>query len=327
MALLLKHEDIDGLLKVDEVVQAVRSGLVEQGEGQVQLPPRITIDTASGYGWLRLMPVILNGSGLMGYKAMHSTPSVGVRYMIALYDMKTGELLTEMDADWVTSRRTAAMAAVAIDALARREIRSTGVIGSSEQARALLTAAASVRRLSTVKVFSPNKDNRTRFAEKMSGELKVPVVPVDSAREAVSDSDLVLNGYRAGTTPVLMGSWLKPGAHVAAISAVRPEFREMDEEVWRRSDVIVVDDRDHVLTCGDGRCAVQTGSVRPEDMIELWQLVSNKRAGRRDDNQITLFKSVGTALQDLCVAAAIYRRAREKGVGMELGEFPHVRPF
>ena len=326
MALLLKHEEIVGLLKVDEVIQTIRSGLVEQGQGQVQLPPRTTIDSTSGHGWLRLMPAILNGSGLMGYKAMHSTPGVGVRYMVALYDLKTGELLAEVDADWLTIQRTAAMAAIATDELANNDIQLVGVIGSSEQARSLLIAVANVRRFSTVKVFSPNRDHRFRFAERLSDELKLSVIPVDTPQQAVSESDLVLNAYRAGTTPVLLGKWLQPGAHVAAISAVRPEAREMDEEVWRRSSVIAVDDREHVLTSGDGRCAVANCSVRPDDMIELWELVCRKRPGRRNENEISLFKSVGTALQDLSLATAIYRRAREKGIGIEIGEFPHVRP-
>ncbi len=325
MALLLKHEEIVGLLKVDEVIQTIRSGLVEQGQGQVQLPPRTTIDSTSGHGWLRLMPAILNGSGLMGYKAMHSTPGVGVRYMVALYDLTTGELLAQMDADWITSQRTAAMAAIATDELARNDILLAGVIGSSEQAGSLLAAVASVRRISQVKVFSPNPDHRRRFCERLTEELRLPVIPVDSAMRAVSESDLVLNAYRAGTTPVLLGNWLKPGTHVAAISAVRPEAREIDEDVWRLSSVVVVDDREHVLTSGDGRCAVASGSIRPDAMIELWEVVCKKRPGRLNGNEITLFKSVGTALQDLSLAAAIYQRAKEQGVGVDIGEFPHLR--
>src|SRR5262249_12009625 len=115
VTLLLKHEDVAELLSLDETIAAVPSGVVEQARGAVQVPPRTTTDAASGHGWLRLMPAILNGSGLMGYKAMHSTPGVGVRYLVALYDLKTGELLAQMDADWLTSRRTAATAAVATD--------------------------------------------------------------------------------------------------------------------------------------------------------------------------------------------------------------------
>ena len=117
--LLLRHDEIAGLLTTDETIAAVRAGLVEQGEGAVDLPPRITVDSSAGRGWLRLMPTLLNRSGQMGYKAMHSTPGVGVRYLVALYAMDSGELLALVDADWITAARTAAVAAVATDVLAR----------------------------------------------------------------------------------------------------------------------------------------------------------------------------------------------------------------
>ncbi len=323
--LLLRHEEVADLLTLDETIATVRAGLVEQAAGQAQVPPRITIDSTSGHGWLRLMPTILNGSGVMGYKAMHATPGVGVRYLVALYDLASGELLAQMDADWLTSRRTAATAAVGTDLLARETIDEAGLLGSGEQARALLAALSCVRRPRRVKVFSPTPANRERFAAAMSAQLGLEVVPVETAAAAARGSDLVASGVRAGTAPVLFADWLAPGAHVTAISAVRPEARELDAEVWRRAAVAGVDDREHVLGSGDGAAAVASGAVRPDDLVELWELVGGRRPGRQHADQITLFKSVGTALQDLCLAAAIYRRARERGLGTDLGPWPHAR--
>src|SRR5580704_16424935 len=146
MTLLLAHEDIEGILTPDEVRAAVLEGIVEQGRGQVQLPPRMTIDAASGLGWFRLMPALMNESKLMGFKAMHSTPGVGVRYLVMLYAMDTGELLAQMDGDWLTSQRTAATGAIGVDTLATKEITEVGILGSSEQARAMLRAIARVRK-------------------------------------------------------------------------------------------------------------------------------------------------------------------------------------
>jgi ornithine cyclodeaminase/alanine dehydrogenase-like protein (mu-crystallin family) len=325
VTLLLKHEDVVDLLTLDETIAAVRAGFVEQAAGEVQVPPRTTTDAASGHGWLRLMPAILNGSGLMGYKAMHSTPGVGVRYLVALYDLKTGELLAQMDADWLTSRRTAATAAVATDVLARPTLTQVGLLGSSEQARALLSALSRVRKLPRVEVFSPTPANRAAFADEMGARLEVEIQPVASAEAAVRDSDLVACAVRAGAAPVLFAEWLAPGAHVTAISAVRPEARELDAPVWSRAAVRAVDDRGHVLESGDGRAALASGVVRPDDLAELWELIGGQRAGRQDPDDVTVFKSVGTALQDLSLAAAIYRRAREQGRGVELGDFPHPR--
>lgn len=325
MGLLLRHEEIVGLLTTDETIQCVRAGFLEQARGQVQVPSRITIDSSSGYGWLRVMPAILNGSAVMGFKAMHSTPGVGVRYMVVLYELKTGALLAQLDAAWITAHRTAAVAAVATDELARADIRCTGLVGSGEQASSLLTAVSRVRKLHRVKVFSPNPEHRHRFAAAMSQDLGLEIIPVESAKEAVADCDLVLSAYRAGTEPVLSAEWLTNGAHVNAISAVRPEARELEVEVWKKSAIVAVDDRTHVFESGDGKSALSSGSVKTDETIELWELVGKNKPGRQNEHQITLFKSVGTALQDLSLAAAIYKRAEEKGLGLKIEDFPHVR--
>ncbi|HZU08122.1 MAG TPA: ornithine cyclodeaminase family protein [Chloroflexota bacterium] len=325
MVRLLRHEELAGLLSPEEIMAAVRAGLEEQGRGLVQVPPRLTLDSAAGHGWLRLMPAILNGSGYMGYKAMHSTPGVGVRYLVLLYDLREGTLLAILDADWLTVQRTAATAAVAVDLLARPEAETVGLLGSSEQARALLRAVARVRRLRRGRVFSPTPAHRERFAAELGAELGLALEPVADPETAVRDAALVLSAIRAGREPVLRAEWLAPGCHVTAISAVRPEARELDDGVWRRSAVVVVDDRAHAFESGDGRSALASGSLRAEAAAELWEVACGRRPGRGDPQQVTLFKSVGTALQDLCVAAALYQRALERGLGQELGEFPHLR--
>lgn len=325
MALLLKHEDIVGLLTIDETIDAVRAGLHEQARGQVQVPGRTTIDSTSKRGWLRLMPGILNESGVMGFKAMHSTPGIGVRYLVMLYELATGKLLAAMDADWLTSERTAATGAIGADVLARKEIECVGVLGSSEQACAMLRAIAQVRKFPRVKVFSPTQQNRERFARKMGEQLHTSIVAVDSAEKAVVGSDLVLSMFRTGTTPIVMSDWVGPGTHVNAASSVRPEARELEDTIWRRCSVVVVDDREHAFESGDGRSALSCGAASREKTAELWELIGSRRSGRQSAADITLFKFVGTALQDLSIAFAIYRRAVERGLGVDIGDFPHIR--
>lgn len=324
--LILRHEEIAGLLTIDETITAVRAGLAEQGEGAVDLPPRLTVDSSAGRGWLRLMPTLLNRSGYMGYKAMHSTPGVGVRYLVALYAMASGELLALVDADWITAARTAAVAAVATDVLARRHIQQAGILGSSHQARALLTALSRVRTLPCVRVFSPTAANRERFAAEMSRALGIPVSAVASV-EALGDCDLLGCAIRPGGTPVLHGDVLAAGVHVDALSAVRPESRELDDSVWQRASRIVVDDRAHAFESGDGQSALRSGSARLEDVAELWEVSARRRPGRQSDADVTLFKAVGTGLLDLALAIALYERARERGLGTQVGDFPHLRPF
>ena len=259
MTLLLAHEDIEGILAPDEVREAVFAGMLEQGRGQVQVPPRITIDATSGLGWLRLMPTLMNESKLMGFKAMHSTPGVGVRYLVMLYAMDTGELLAQMDADWLTSQRTSATAAIGVATLAKEDISEVGILGSSEQARAMLTAVVRVRKMPKVKVFSPTKENRSRFADAMGKGLGLNILPVDTAQAAVAGSDLVLSVFRSGREPVVDASWIESGTHLNASSSIRPEARELKDNVWTKCDVIAFDDRGHALESGDGVSAVAGG--------------------------------------------------------------------
>jgi alanine dehydrogenase len=325
MTLLLAHEDVEGILTPDEVREAVLSGLFEQGRGQVQLPSRITIDTASGLGWLRLMPTLMNGSKLMGFKAMHSTPGVGVRYLVMLYAMDTGELLAQMDADWLTSQRTSATAAIGVDALARKEISEAGILGSSEQARAMLAAVVRVRKLPKVKVFSPTRESRNKFADALGKSLGLEIAPVDSAQAAFAGSNLVLSVFRAGKEPLIDASWIEPGTHINASSSIRPEARELKGNVWSKCDVIAFDDRDHAFESGDGASAVSGGLLGPDRTIEIWEILNKSKAGRRDAREITLFKAVGTGLQDLSLAAAIYAKARTLKRGRDIGDFPRAR--
>lgn len=325
MTLLLRHDDLVDLMELPEVIAVLRDALREQAAGRVQLPPRTTVDSSSGRGWLRLMPVVMNGSKIMGYKAMQSTPGVGVRYLVSVIDMDTGEILAFVDADRLTQLRTAATAAIGTDALARPRIERAAVIGSSSQAEMLVAAVSHVRHIPCGKVFSPIAEHRERFARSARQRWGIDMEPAASAEEAIRGSDLVLSAFRASTTPMLQAAWLEAGTHVTGISSVRPEAREVEAGVWAAASAIGVDDREHVFESGDGRNALAEGTIRPGDAAELWEILEGTRPGRRRDEDVTLFKSVGTGLQDLAVAHALYRRAKAASRGQDLGAFPRAR--
>jgi alanine dehydrogenase len=324
--LLLVHDDVAGLLAPEEIIEAMRQALLEQSRGLVQVPPRTTVDSSSGFGWLRTMPAILNGSKVMGFKAMHSTPGVGVGYFVDLYDLPSGELLSMMDADWLTAQRTAATAAIGVDVLASKTIRTIGVLGSGEQARSMLIAASKVRHLAQINVFSPTPAHRQAFAESVGREQGLNIRPVERPEQAVAGCDLLLSVFRAGKEPSVRADWITPGMHICAASSVRPVARELEDGIWRKAAVVAVDDRAHAFESGDGRSAIASRAFDPERAVELWELVSGRRRGRTTDSDITLFKSVGNALQDLAIANAIYLRAKQKGVGRDVGNFPKMRP-
>jgi alanine dehydrogenase len=323
--LLLDHHDIAGLLAPEEIIEVLREALLEQSKGLVQVPPRTTVDSSSGFGWLRTMPAILNGSKVMGFKAMHSTPGVGVGYFVDLYDLASGELLAMMDADWLTAQRTAATAAIGADMLASKDIRIVGVLGSGEQARSMLIAVSKVRNLQEVRVFSPTPAHRHAFAETIGREQGLNIEPVERPQQAVVGCDLLLSVFRAGKEPLVSADWIAPGMHICAASSVRRTARELEDGIWRKAAVVAVDDREHAFESGDGRSAIASGSFDAGRAIELWELVSGRQA-RGSTADITLFKSVGTALQDLAVAKAIYQRAKKKGLGRDLNRFPRMRP-
>jgi alanine dehydrogenase len=270
------------------------------------------------------MPVIAYDTGFAGYKAMNFHPDHGVRYMIAMIALADGELVALLDADWVTATRTAVTAAIAVRHLARSGADRVAVVGSGTQARALLEATAAVLTPSQVLVHSPTAANREKFAGEMAGQLGVPVLPVDRLEDALEASDIVLSAFRAKGSPVIHGDAIRAGTLVCGISAVRPGHREIDMSLWGISRV-VVDDLKHVCESGDGRAAVERGLT--DDVPELWQVLRDPSLGRRDDDERVLFKSVGTAEQDIALAAIVVERAQALGLGEQLGEFPALRPI
>jgi alanine dehydrogenase len=152
----------------------------------------------------------------------------------------------------------------------------------------------------------------------------VPVLPVDRLADALEASDIVLSAFRAKGSPVIHGDAIRAGTLVCGISAVRPGHREIDMSLWGISRV-VVDDLKHVCESGDGRAAVERGLT--DDVPELWQVLRDPSLGRRDDDERVLFKSVGTAEQDIALAAIVVERAQALGLGEQLGEFPALRPI
>jgi alanine dehydrogenase len=190
----------------------------------------------------------------------------------------------------------------------------------------MLIAASKVRQLQQVNVFSPTPAHRQAFAEQIGREQRLNITPVERPEQAVVGCDLLLSVFRAGKEPLVAADWITPGTHICAASSVRPAARELEDHIWRKAAVVAVDDRTHAFESGDGRSAIASRSFDAECAIELWELVSGQKRGRSTDSDVTLFKSVGTALQDLAIAKAVYQRARQKGLGRDLGRFPKMRP-
>jgi ornithine cyclodeaminase/alanine dehydrogenase len=322
MCLLLRHDDVRASVNMTDAIEAMEFGFREEGEGGVEQPSRINITIGQPKGFLRLGPCVMKNSRWMGFKAMNLAEGTGCRYQVHLYSMDDGVLHAIMDAQMLTTLRTGATSAVATKRLARKGPGVVGVVGSGREAFMQFEAMRVIGAVSSAKVYSPTPANRAAFAAYFRDKLGMKIEPVDSAQAAIEGSDIVL-GAVASSEPAILGRWLKPGTHVNSVGTARPTLREIDEDVLRRSEIIVVDTR-HGVFNEAGDCVVAKGWLAPEKASELAELVHGRVPGRSSAEQITLFKSVGTAVQDISLAVKIYQNALKLGLGQHLGDFPVV---
>jgi ornithine cyclodeaminase/alanine dehydrogenase len=314
MTLLLSDADVRAVLDWPPAVDALRAAYASAGDG-ARYPGR---SIARGDGtWLRVLPGVPGDGGLMGAKLIAAAPRAGrVSYLIALFDQATTQLVALLDGHTVTGYRTAATSALAAGLLAVPGPLAVGVLGSGFEAAKHLRAIAAVRDITAARVYSPRAASRERFAGELA-DLRVPVTPAPSAQEAVAGAALVICAARShDESPVLLGRWLAPGMTVVSVGSTLPEQREVDAETIARADVLVADVVDEVLHgTGDLIAARSAGTDAAGRVASLADLVSGVFAGRRDKGQVALYKSVGSAAQDLAVAALCVRAALDGGLG------------
>jgi alanine dehydrogenase len=291
----LDESAVSGLLRMEEVIPAMERALAAFSSGKVVQPTRVMVPVAEHEGFLGLMPAY-TGSAL-GTKLVafypHNTEVPTHHATILLFKPETGEPLATMDGRLITEVRTAAVSAVATDRLAKSDASVLAIIGSGVQARSHLEALRLVRGFLEVRVWSPRRAQA--FAEEHGARAAA------SAEEAVRGAGVVVTATTS-STPVLFGEWLSPGVHVNAVGAPRPDWRELDDEVLERARIYV-----------DSREAAQkeSGDVIAAGRIfaEIGEVVSGAKPGRRSDEEVTLFKSLGLAVEDVATAELVHSKA------------------
>jgi alanine dehydrogenase len=266
--------------------------------------------------WLRSLTAVASSGQHMGCKLIAAnTRERLASYLIALFDSNTLALAALIDGNRVTGLRTAATAALAVDLLAPARPLRVAVIGSGFEARGALDCLLAVRELSAARVFSPTPASRERFAASFATRLDIAAA--DSAQDAVSGADVVLCAARSrDEMPVLKGAWLPAGATVVSLGSTLPEQREVDEETLARAACIIADVPDEVAhDTGDGIAAARSGVDIVAKLASLAALACGTLQARRDPQDIVIYKSVGSALQDVVIAEMILERARQAGVG------------
>lgn len=315
--LYLSDADVQRLVPMDTCIGLMEELFVQDERGLVENRPRQHLVLPGG-GFHRTIiggAYGFNAFGLKSYAATSPPP----RYMVLLYNATTGALEAIVDAKYLGQLRTGAVAAVATRRMARPDSSTIGIIGTGREARSQLEAMTYVMSIRSVRCYSRTEERRNGFAKEMSEKFKLEVTPVTTGEDCVKGVDVVIT-ITNSSTPVLQGDWLEPGMHLNAVGATSSVYRrEIDEVAVKRAGTVVVEDLDQVKSeAGELIHAVQRGLLRWSKVLELRQVVSGKAAGRQSADEITLFKSLGVASEDMAGAAYALQKAREQGIGIEL---------
>jgi len=316
MPLFIREQDVKQLLTMDDALDAVEEAFRLQGLGRTDNRPRQRPRLERTM--LQVMSAALPGIGF-GLKA-YTIASGGVRFVVLLWDEETGDLQAVIEAAYMGQMRTGAASGVATRHLARSDAATVGIFGTGTQAPTQLEAVCAVRPIEHVWAYSPTPEHRRRFAAEMSERLDVTVDPVDTPRAAVTDADVVITITKAAE-PLFDGDWLRPGVHVNAAGSNRPSAREIDLRTVERADLVTIDDRAQGrVEAGDLIAAVEQGALSWDRVVELGQIVAGTRKGRRAPDDVTLFESLGVAIEDVAVARRVVDKALRLDVGEDLPE-------
>ncbi len=319
MPLWLSESDVRLVLQPLELIDAVESGLAAFSAGAVVQPVRSAFEIGP-QSFFGVMPAFYAGRSILGAKLVSVVPANAARGLathiawISLFDPATGELAAVMDGRYITEVRTAAASAVSVRHLARHDARVLAILGSGVQARSHLEALSAVNPFAEIRAWSPTAAHLHGFVE----HAPRAVCAAPSAEAAVQDADVVLLAT-SSSTPAIESRWVKDGAHVIAIGACRPSQQELDPALVARAR-LVVDSRAAALQeSGDIVRPIEEGRFTAAHVAaELGEIVCGRKPGRGGEREVTLFKSLGVAVEDLVAADLACRRALDAGLGMKI---------
>lgn len=329
--LIVSQQEVPELLPMDECIDVMAEALAALSRGQAVMPLRTIVSLPDGSGMLASMPSMLPSAGVMGIKVItvfpgnEGTELESHQGAVLLFEAEQGRPLAIVDASEVTGIRTAAVSGLATRLLARPDAGDVAILGSGTQARTNLEAMLTVRDVRRVRVWSRTRDHAERFAEHEAVRHGIAVEVADTSRDAVEGADIVCTTTSA-KEPVLRGEWLSPGAHINAVGFAAGG-RELDTEAVVRARLFA-DRRESILNeAGDFLIPKGEGAVDDDHVAgELGEVILGIVEGRTSPEEITVFESMGLAIEDLAAADHIYKRAQEKGLGtrVELGGERHA---
>jgi ornithine cyclodeaminase/alanine dehydrogenase-like protein (mu-crystallin family) len=320
--LILNEAEVEELLPMSECISVMEEAFIALARGEVDQPLRTIFRPPNVKGVMAMMPAFRAGqSPLFGLKAICVFPgnaAIGKdahQGGVMLFDGVTGELLALVNASAITAIRTAAVSALATRVLSKNDANDLAIIGAGVQARAHLSAIACVRKISRVRISARRVESAEQFAKEMQPQFPFPLEPVEISEAAVRDADIIVTATTS-REPVLKHEWISLGAHINAIGTFSPKAREIDTATMVAASLFV-DRRESALNeAGDFLIAAKEGAIGPEHIrAELGDVLAGGHPGRKSPDEVTLFKSLGLAIEDLAAAAHVYRKARKPSVG------------
>jgi ornithine cyclodeaminase len=320
--LVLSHNEVSELLPVKECIAVMREALIALAAGEAHQPLRKIIRPPEAQGIMGLMPAFMSGDraafGLKAICVFPGNPAKGLdshQGAVLLFSAETGELLAMMNASAITAIRTASVSGVATDLLARGDACNLALLGTGVQARSHLVAMSAVRSLKRCRIVSRHIEHAQKFAEEMSGDFSFVLEPVETVAEALEGADLIVTATTA-VEPIVKREWVSVGVHLNLVGSSTPNAREVDSETMAAASLFV-DRRESTLNeAGDYLLAARDGAIGPNHIrAEIGEVLKGDKPGRTSPEEITLFKSLGLAIEDLFAAEYLYRKAEEQKVG------------
>lgn len=323
MAIVLSEADIRQLVRLPALIDAMEQALIAFSLGDVQQPLRTVMSIGPELSFVGVMPAYRGVPAALGAKLVTVAPANPAKGLpshlatILLMDPSTGELLAVLDGRYITEARTAAVSAAATRALAKGDAHTLAVLGAGVQAHSHVEALRLVREITEIRVWSPTAANRERFADDHR-DAAARVVAAPDARTAVRGADIIVTAT-ASASPILEQGWISPGAHICAVGACRPDLRELTTEVVAAARLFVDSRAGALAEAGDIVIPIEQARLAASHIAgEIGELFAGRVAGRRSDREITLFKSLGMAIEDVAAADLAWRRAVEVGLGRGL---------
>lgn len=321
---ILSSDEVRRALPMSEAVEAMKAAFAQLSAGRATVPVRTPVNVPAHNGLTLFMPAYLADDDQMAVKIVsvfNDNPAHGlplIHALVVVVDATTGQPTAVMDGAYLTALRTGAVSGAATDLLARPAARVAAIFGAGVQGRTQLEAVCAVRRIEQAWVFDTRREQATAYADQMSARMSLPVRVAASPREALRDADVVCTATTS-TRPVFADAELKPGAHINAVGAYTPHMQEIPAETVARARVVIDHWESSMAEAGDLLIPIRQGLIAQNHIhAELGEIVIGRTPGRASEVEITLFKSVGVAVQDVAAAARVLAAAERLGLGVEV---------